>query len=223
MKPDVDLGLPASARVAPRRKFAGLLLGISLAVASAAAVAAGSDKASADTASQAPAKWVARKLHFSYVGFTTHYSCDGLRGQVKDILQQLGARDTDLVVKTSGCTRLEGPEVFPGVNATFSALEPASGTNPAAADSQPVTARWEKVTLNSDTTRRTNAGGCELIEQVKKYILPLFTTRNLSFASSCFPHAESLTGAQLSVEVLLPVKAQPPQSPQSPPPQAPPP
>src|SRR5579884_669143 len=38
------------------------------------------------------AKWVKKKINFTYQGFTTHYSCQGLRDKVRDVLLQLGAR-----------------------------------------------------------------------------------------------------------------------------------
>jgi len=192
-----------------RQVLATALVSSSLAAGSAGVVAAGEADQPAQTLTAG--KWVPRKLRFTYSGFTAHYSCDGLRDQVTSILRQLGAGN-DLVVKSRGCTRLEGPEPFPGVDATFSALEPSGGSAAPGTVSQSVPARWDEVTLNSDTTRNyTNEGGCELIEQVKKYILPLFATRNLKFSSDCFPHTVSLSGARLSMEVLMPVKPAQPQ------------
>ena len=210
MKQLVGSGFALARCVAPPRRFARLWLASALIVASTVATAAGSNDPAAQTATAISGKWAPRKLHFTYVGFTASYTCDGLRDQMKQILLQLGARK-DLVVKPSGCTRLEGPEPFPGVDATFSVLEPA-GDDPGTAKSQGLPARWDKVTLDSDTHGRTRSGGCELIEQVKKSVLSLFTTRNLTYSSDCFPHAESLTGARLSVEVLRPVKPTPPQT-----------
>lgn len=211
MRPVIDSRSAATRRVASARTLARVLLSGTLIVGSAAAVAAGTTGQTAEAATAA--KWESRQLHFSYVGTTAHYSCDGLREQIKAILQRLGA-SADLVVKASGCVRLAGPEPFPGVEATFSVLESA-GADQAAAGSKDVTARWDKVTLDSDVPGRTGAGQCELIEQVKKQVLPLFTTRNLSYSDQCSPHSESLSGARLSVEVLRPVKS-PPAEPTSP-------
>jgi hypothetical protein len=210
MKQDIG-GSAAARRLPPARKFALLCIsGAAIFGLTAAMAAAPQDPASQASSAATPtsANWAPRKLHFSYVGFTARYSCDGLRDQVKKILQQLGAGD-DLVVKSSGCVRLEGPEAFPGVDATFSVLEEAASGAGGAANSKSVAARWDAVTLDSDTTGRTGAGGCELIEQVKKSVLPLFTTRNLKYSSDCFPHSESLAGARLNVEVLRAVKAPP--------------
>jgi hypothetical protein len=195
MKPSFGCGLA----------IATVLLASPLFFASAATVAAPADTSATPAVASAPAKWAPRKLRFTYLGFTAKYSCDGLQDQMKRILQQLGAGD-DLVVKRSGCTRLDGPEPSPGVYATFSVLESAEKDDHGSGQSQNLAARWETVTLDSDTTNRSNSGDCELIEQVKKEVLPLFTTRNLSYSSSCFPHDVSLTGTRLSVEVLRPVK-----------------
>lgn len=137
------------------------------------------------------AKWVPRKIHFMYsadVGSssTTFYSCDNLQQRITVILRQLGARDP--VVRPFGCFTNGGAERLPGVDATFSVLEPA-GTGDQSGTTK-VAAHWEKVTLNTDDS-------CALIEQVKRSILPLFATRNRS--SGCSP--------SFSVEVLQPAKA----------------
>lgn len=152
------------------------------------------------------AKWVTRKLNYIYQGFTAHYTCDGLQGEVTSILKKLGAGE-DLSVRRIGCTRLEGPEPSPGVNATFSVLVPADSAEQAAPDSKVVMARWESVTLQGSTPLRSNAPGCELIEDAKKRFLPLFTTQNVKFSSDCFPHTASISSSRLSVDVLRPLKA----------------
>ena len=46
----------------------------------------------ADGAAPVMAVWVEQKIDFTYVGFTAHYSCDGLKGKVNSILKEIGAR-----------------------------------------------------------------------------------------------------------------------------------
>jgi hypothetical protein len=172
-------------------RFATVVLASSLLIGSAGAVVPASDAQA--TVAPTAAKWVPRKIHFMYSAVSTssvstYYSCDSLEGQIKAILRELGARDE--VVKTFGCMTNGGPERFPGVDATFSVLEPAGSGDQGAAGSKNVEAHWDKVTLKPDTS-------CELIEQVKRQILPLFATRNQ--ASGCSP--------RFSVEVLQPVKS----------------
>jgi hypothetical protein len=201
MKAVIDSGLAAARRTA--RPVAALLLASSLVLCSTGAMAAGSSHRSARTLAPISAKWVTRKLHFIYTPLgspttTTYYSCDGLRNSVTSILRLLGARK-DLVVKSFGCIRFEGPERFPGVDATFSALEPAGTGDQGSAHAQNVAARWDKVTLNAETAQYfTNAYSRELIEQAKNRILPLFATRNPT---------ESMGGKRLSVEVLRPIES----------------
>jgi len=159
-------------------------------LASASAGAA-SLAGNAPASAVANARWVPRTIHFMYsaVGAsseTTFYSCDRLQGLVTEILSRLGARDT--TVKPFGCFTNGGPEKFPGVDATFSALVPANGGDQS--ESPKVAARWQKVTLNAE-------GSCALLEQVRRRILPLFATRNPG--SGCSP--------AFSVEVLQPVGA----------------
>jgi hypothetical protein len=162
-----------------------------------ASVAVGAAESTDAPAAPAAAQWVTRKLHFLYSpvapGFvTTHYSCDGLQDRMTSILRQLGASG-DLVVRSVGCIRPSGPEPLPGVDAQFSVLEPAATAHPDAANSPPVAARWEKVTFKPDTS-------CQLLDQVKRNVLPLFATRNVK--------ADCPVG--FSLEVLRPVKpAQP--------------
>lgn len=170
-----------------------VVVGLAASAIAAAAAAAGEPQAVAPVS----AKWVARKLHFMYSPVsptftTTVYSCDGLESQMTSILRQLGA-SADLSVHATGCVRPSGPEKFPGVDATFSVLEPAE-TAEHAAGSQSVTAQWDKVTLDSGAS-------CQLLEQVKRNVLPLFVTRN----------ATSACGTAFTVEVLRPIKAPPPQ------------
>lgn len=122
----------------------------------------------------------------------------GARGRCGD--------SSDLHVQESGCTRADGgPEPFPGVEATFSVLAPAASTREKSAASAPVDAHWQTVELKLDADSVEQAGQCELLEQIKKEILPLFATRNVEFTDSCFPHELTL-GVRLRVQVLKPLQ-----------------
>ncbi len=170
-----------------RTRFLTLMAIAGLVVSANAAAAAPGEQPAAAPLS---AKWVARKLHFMYSPvsptFTkTVYSCDGLETQMTSILRKLGA-SSDLSIRTIGCVHASGPEEFPGVDAKFSVLEPASPH----AGSQSVPAQWDKVTFDSSAS-------CQLVEQVKRNVLPLFATRN----------ATSACATPFTVEVLRPIKA----------------
>lgn len=149
------------------------------------------------------AVWVPKHIEFIYQGFTTHYSCDGLQDQIRTMLQKLGAQD--LRVLQMACVRPEGPTEFPGVNVTMSVLVPASSAeaSKAKSSSPPVQAQWKQVVLMPENASYEDQGNCELIEQFKETFLPLFTTRNVKYGSTCVPHELTL-GTHLSTQVLMP-------------------
>jgi len=154
------------------------------------------------------ARWTTKKIDFVYMGFTAHYSCDGLLDKVRPVLLQLGARKQDLKVHQRGCTaQLGRPDPFPGVAGTFSVLEPAAaGATPSSANAgEVVPAHWQhvrvKVAYPGVENALDTAGQCELIEQIKQHILPLFTTQNVQYRSSCIPHDLQL-GTMLEADVL---------------------
>ena len=63
------------------------------------------------------------------MGFTTHYTCDGLRDTIKEMLLQLGARKDDLKVTEQPCSGdPDRPNPFPGVKIKMSVLQPAPAT-----------------------------------------------------------------------------------------------
>lgn len=148
-----------------------------------------------------PSVWVPKEFQFIYQGFTTKYSCDGLRDKVRTVLLNLGARK-DLQVNSLGCVGRSGvPDPFPGVSVKMNVLVPASAAT-ASADEPAISSHWKPMKLQLDRSPLAEAGECELVEQVKQKILPLFTTRNVDFKSICIPHQLSPGGTSLSAEVL---------------------
>lgn len=145
------------------------------------------------------AVWAPRHVKFVYQGFTTLYSCDGLREKIEEMLSKLGARD--LKVRAYGCIRLTGVEPFPGVRVSMRVLVPASSESGKKTASV-VPAHWRNVVLLGSTASVEEQGNCELIEQFKETFLPLFTTRHISYQSNCIPHQLTL-GTHLSAEVLF--------------------
>jgi hypothetical protein len=127
--------------------------------------------------------WQHHKASFSYVGVTTLYTCPGLEGQVGGILRHLGAR-RDVHVSARGCP---GPYNTPSytalVEADFYTLAPVTG----AAGPGTVDARWTPVEV---TTRRPyfmGQGDCELIEEMKDFIIQNFSLRDVEYRTDCVP------------------------------------
>src|SRR5450631_584377 len=83
-------------------------------------------------AGEQSAVWTPKEFKFVYQGFTTKYSCDGLRGKVREIVLAFGARK-DVQVNSWGCAgRSDKPDPFPGVAVKMNVLEPADASKPLA-------------------------------------------------------------------------------------------
>jgi hypothetical protein len=175
-------------------------LAIAAAVILVACIPAWAD-AQEQAAAGVPAVWTPKELRFTFMGFTSRYSCDGLRDKIRTVLAKLGARK-DMEVRESACADLGRPTQFPGVTIKIHVLQPASGPG-GAADAQTVPAHWRAVDLAADRDLVKAAGDCELVEQIKQSILPMFTTRNLEYHSTCVPNQLSIGGTTLKAEVLL--------------------
>jgi hypothetical protein len=160
------------------------------------------------------AHWVQKKIFFVYQGLQTYYSCEGLIDQMRKVLLQLGARNSDLELHETGCTLgFNQPTVSSGVAGTISVLEPiqlahgsianaAPGT--VTANAAPMTAHWQPTQVHLDRPGRDANGQCELLQQVKLRVLPLFTTRNVQFQSVCSPRQLIVGNTILRLEVLAP-------------------
>jgi len=150
---------------------------------------------SAAPENEVPAVWKARELSLDYTGFTSRYSCEGLRNKVEQALLALGARrDLDVTPYPCSITRLER---IPSVQIKVSTLEPVA----AAPAQDAVQAHWKTVQLAG--INKLDAGDCELAEQIKRDILPLFTTRNLKSRLNCMAFQQPVGMIVLTVDVLV--------------------
>lgn len=147
------------------------------------------------------AAWKRHDIEFVYMGFTTRYSCEGLRDKVRLLLQAGGAR-ADFKVTTRSCAAGPGQVTeFPRVSIVFFAAEiPSVGSREAG---DPTLARWREVSLSRRNPRDLEIGDCELIEQFRDRVLPRFTTRNLGGDINCVPHQLSGSSFKLEYEVLV--------------------
>ena len=183
------------------RVFAERRLPTALAAAALLASCLCSPAWAEDAAGGPSAVWTPKEFKFTYQGFTTKYSCDGLRDKVRAILLAFGARQ-DLEVSRWGCAGGDRPDPFPGVAVKMSVLEVADAAK-ASADVPPVASHWKSVRLQLDRSPLSEAGECELVEQVKQKILPLFTTRNIDYRNNCVPHQLTPGGTRLAADVLI--------------------
>lgn len=177
--------------------------------------------------------WVRRELNFTYMGFTSYYSCESLADKLRVLLRLAGARD-DLVVRARGCAGgASQVDVMPSARLEFYTFAPAASAPPVAAPAaappappakqlgrdapklrrraeagaqEPGVGAWRKVEIDGRGPRRlVAAGDCELVEQFTRDVLPLFTTRNVDDRTRCTPHQRSAFDVQLSFEAIGPV------------------
>lgn len=185
-------------------------------------VAAAAETTPAADASPVDAVWVRHERMFSFMGFTSHYSCDGLESKLKTLLRLAGARD-DLKVYGSCSEPRGGPSRISTARMTYwtLALPGSPQAAPPAADTRnlahapkelqaadaPVAAvgQWKKVEVHAGRTRDVEGGDCELVEQFDREVLADFTVRNRASRYSCVPHQISLNGIQMNFEVLAPL------------------
>src|SRR5438270_225791 len=73
-----------------------------------------------------------------------------------------------------------------------------------------VAAHWKPVDLKLRDSFTTDSGECELVEQIRHKIVPLFATRNVDLRANCIPHQASVGRPTLKLELLAPDAAQHP-------------
>jgi len=143
-----------------------------------------------DAPAKEPGVWQKHQYSFAFLGFTSTYSCDGLADKLKVLLLAAGARP-DAKARAGACASGFGrPDKFARADLTFYTLAPNTTDTNAAAD-KPVVGTWRTVTLSDHQPRELGIGDCELTEQFRNNVLPMFTTRNVDNHITCIPHQES--------------------------------
>ncbi|HME38507.1 MAG TPA: hypothetical protein VKG63_06050 [Steroidobacteraceae bacterium] len=144
--------------------------------------------------------WQKHEYSFVFMGFTTTYSCDGLADKIKVLLIAAGARG-DAKSQPGACASGFGrPDKFARADLTFYTLAPVAADTPA--DSKRVDAVWRPVSFSRRSPRELGIGDCELIEQFRNNLLPMFNARNVDNHTTCVPHQESGSVINLRFESL---------------------
>jgi hypothetical protein len=172
---------------------AGFALGTALATAT-------SSFADAPPASTPTERGVWQKHQYSFVfmGFTSTYSCDGLADKIKILLIAAGARH-DAKSRPGACASGFGrPDKFARADLTFYTLAPAG--DGAAPDGKSINGTWRPVSFSARSPRELGTGDCELVEQFRSNVLPMFATRNVVNRTTCIPHQESGSAINLQFD-----------------------
>jgi len=171
------------------------------------------------------ALWKEQEISFYYQSFTTFYSCDSLADKVKRLLIELGA-DPQLKARSGGCEggntiarmptvriKLSSPvevttEVLSDLERNRSKRELTArvrGERPKgteAADQFP--AYWKRISLSKGSLD-LQPGDCELIDQLKRKVLPKLAVRVVKDDIHCSPNQLTLGQPRLEIEALTKV------------------
>jgi len=154
-----------------------------------------------------PGVWQKHEYSFAYLGFTSTYSCDGLADKIRVLLIAAGARQ-DAKSRPGVCASGFGrPDKFARADLTFYTLAPSGADAPSG--SKPVDGVWRHVSFAARKPRELSTGDCELIEQFRNNVLPMFTTRNIDNHTTCIPHQESGSVIDLKFESFAAVPGGP--------------
>jgi hypothetical protein len=191
--------------------------------AAAAAVLCG-PVLSAETPADEPPKevqaiWKTQELSFYFQSFTTFYSCRSLEDRVRMILVELGA-DKSIKVRSTSCF---GNEIARLPHLRINVTSPVEATPEALAElektrsTRELTARvrgermaegteqfpayWKPVSLSRGSLR-LESGDCELVDQLKRHVLPKLSIRLVKDNVSCSPNQVSMSQPRLEVEAL---------------------
>jgi hypothetical protein len=177
---------------------AALMSAAALAVAAADSPGAGPPAPLAVTGA---GSWQPHSYDFQFMGFTSTYSCDGLADKLKLLLQAVGA-GPDAKVQPF-CTRGYGvPDKLVRATVVFSSLQPVAPGSGAAVS---VAGVWRHVELAPHRPFNLDLGDCELVEQFRDKLLPMFQTRNLNNQVTCVPHEDSGSNFNLDFDVFAPL------------------
>jgi len=202
-----------------------LRVGLALISLGLAPLAGLAQTAAADNPPVVNAIWVEKEIEFTYMAFTTFYSCDGLRDKVRWVLKEIGARP-GFKVTVGGCMNT-GPDVLPHVR--LKAAMPRAATpelldelakeaskrelvarsSGKSADVNEATAqfaaRTRRIEFKDDPLSHIEAGDCELVEQLRDHVFVPLGARVVEDRMRCTPKQLNLNGVNLTIEVLEPV------------------
>jgi hypothetical protein len=194
---------------------------VSLAVTVSSSVAARTPDPPSRALQIVEAVWKVQSLSFAYSGYATVYSCDALLAKVRDILQSLGARDT-LRIRSLGCTdmvthgrmeiTLESPveatpeniEAITTYDARQELVARVRNEQLAVAeDVQRFPATWKTISMTRDRSLKLGPSDCELVEQLRRDVLPHMSIRVEYERLRCSPVFGNIGQPQLRVAALV--------------------
>jgi hypothetical protein len=168
------------------------------------------------------AVWMPQEISFYYHSFTTFYTCSSLTDKVKRLLLELGAK-RDISVRSTGCLSGNGIARMPTVRIRLSS--PVEATPAALAELEKTRtmreliarvrgesaaakeaaaafpAHWRRVAVTRGKFS-LDAGDCELVNELKRKVLPKLSIRIAIDDMSCSSHQLGRGYMRLEMEAL---------------------
>jgi hypothetical protein len=180
------------------------------------------DARAAEPASPEPVQaiWKHQEFSFYFQSQTTFYSCSSLEAKLERILKALGTRP-DVLVRSIDCQK--GPVEMPRVTVSISAPVEATpetiaerdkskstrelaarvrGESEDSAALAPFPAQWKRVSLSRGAVN-LEPGDCELIDEVRRKVLPKLNVRVVEDGVECIPRQVSMRQPKLEVDALV--------------------
>ena len=180
------------------------------------------DASAAEPGSPEPVQaiWHHQEFSFFFHSQTTFYSCSSLEAKLERILKALGTH-ANVRVRSIDCQSI--PTRMPRVTVTVSAAVHATpeaiaerdknkstrelaarvrGKSEDPAALAPFPAQWKRVSLSRGSVG-LEPGDCELIDEVRRKVLPKLAVRLVENGMQCTPGQVSMGQPQLEVEALV--------------------
>ena len=167
------------------------------------------------------AVWKPQRMNFVYRGYSTLYTCSGLQQKLRRILRTVGARG-GLELRAYSCdddlatARFQIALTSP-VEATPENVEQLTADSraelvarvrgdqlPSAEDLERFPAVWKTISFARSREMKLAPGDCELVQQLRRHILPRMTVQIVSDQVRCSQFG-NIGKPQLTVSALVPV------------------
>ena len=176
----------------------------------------------AQEAAPVQAIWKQQEIGFYFQSFTTFYSCSGLESKLERIIKALGGKDVNVRVRAVECpssvarmprVQIEvtspveaTPEAIAERDKTKSTRELAARVQGKSAEAvegaDQFAANWKRVSLSRGSLK-LEPGDCELIDELRRKVLPKLAVRIVSDNVSCSPNQLTLGQPQLEIDALV--------------------
>ena len=165
--------------------------------------------------------WKNQEFAFFYQSQTTFYSCSSLEAKLVRLLKALGAQKPSVKVRSVDCQSgpVRMPRVFVNVTAPVEATAEALAERDKGKSKRelaarvrgekedpealaPFPAQWKLVSLSRGAVD-LEPGDCELIDELRRKVLPKLAIRIVKDGTQCIPQQLTLGQPQLEVQALV--------------------